>query len=182
MIKTKHVRFLHIYCITESEEINMDINIHITADSALVNALSDIAGALAAVSIAQSGKDGHLPPKTVPEPPKEAPKADAKAAPKAEPKKEELKGETVSPAKAKEINDLMQTGNADEIIDPKTLLKVRALVGEYCKVVGREEGRENIKNWLNENNFAGLTKLTYKGKDTLVAFVEAEVKAKKEVA
>ena len=155
----------------------MDINIHITADNALVNALSDVAGALAAVSIAQSGKDGHLPPKTVPEPPKEAPKADDKPAPKAE-----LKGETVSPAKAKEINDLVQTGNADEIIDPKTLLKVRALVGEYCKVVGRDEGRENIKNWLNENNFAGLTKLTYKGKDALVAFIEAEVKGKKEVA
>lgn len=167
----------------------MDINVrvHFTADSVFANMLSDVTGALAALSIAQSGKDGHVPPKTVPEPPKEAPKAETKPAPKAEPKKEEakkeeLKGEPVSPAKAKEINDLVQTGSADEIIDPKTLLKVRALVGEYCKVVGRDEGRENIKNWLGENNFAGLTKLTYKGKDALVAFIEAEVKGKKEVA
>lgn len=84
----------------------MDINIRISADSALVNALSDIAGALAAVSIAQSGKDGHLPPKTTPAPKAEA-KAPAKEAPKAEPKTEELRGEPVTRQKAKEINDLV---------------------------------------------------------------------------
>ena len=69
----------------------MDINIRISADSALVNALSEMAGALAAVSIAKQVKDGHLPPKTTPAPKVEA-KAPAKEAPKAEPKTEELKG------------------------------------------------------------------------------------------
>ena len=82
----------------------MDINIRISADSALVNALSDIAGALAAVSIANQGKDGHLPPKTTPAPKVEA-KAPAKEAPKAEPKKEAPKADAAKQAAADKASE-----------------------------------------------------------------------------
>lgn len=51
--------------------MSIDINVHISADGALVNALSDIAGCLAAVSIAKTGNtQTPLPEKTV-TPPKE---------------------------------------------------------------------------------------------------------------
>ena len=141
----------------------MDINIRISADSALVNALSDIAGALAAVSIANQGKDGHLPPKTTP-------------APKAEAKTEELKGEPVSAAKAKEINDLMKTGAPDEIIDKSLIKKVRAVVSAYCERIGKDAGHDNVKKWLADKGYGGLSKLTYKGMDEFIAFMENEMK------
>jgi hypothetical protein len=153
----------------------MDINIRISADSALVNALSDIAGALAAVSIAKQGKDGHLPPKTTPAPKVEA-KAPAKEAPKAEPKTEELKGEPVSPAKTKEINDLMKTGAPDEIIDKSLIKKVRAVVSAYCERIGKDAGHDNVKKWLADKGYGGLSKLTYKGMDEFIAFMENEMK------
>ena len=61
----------------------MDINVNVHFDENFVNALSDIAGCLAAVSVANSGNlNAHLPEKTV-----EPPKAPAKPAQKAEPKK-----------------------------------------------------------------------------------------------
>lgn len=51
--------------------MSIDINVHISADGALVNALSDIAGCLAAVSMARTGNtQTPLPEKTV-TPPKE---------------------------------------------------------------------------------------------------------------
>ena len=157
----------------------MDINIRISADSALVNALSDIAGALAAVSIANQGKDGHLPPKTTPAPKAEA-KAPAKEAPKAEAKTEakteELKGEPVSAAKAKEINDLMKTGAPDEIIDKSLIKKVRAVVSAYCERIGKDAGHDNVKKWLADKGYGGLSKLTYKGMDEFIAFMENEMK------
>lgn len=54
--------------------MSMDINIHITADSELIRALSDIAGCMAAISIAKANHtDMVLPDKTAqaPEPPAE---------------------------------------------------------------------------------------------------------------
>ena len=156
--------------------MSMDINIRITADGALVNALSDIAGAIAAVSIANAGKDGQLPPKTV--------QADK---PKAEtvktPAKAELKGEPVSPAKAKEIEALVKdTPSPDDVIDPKVIPKVRAVVAKYCNKVGKDEGHAAVKKWLADNGFGGLSKLTYKGMDAFIAFLEKATEPAEEVA
>jgi hypothetical protein len=156
----------------------MDINIRITADGALVNALSDIAGAIAAVSIANAGKDGHLPPKTVQA---DKPKAEAPKAPKAP--KAELKGEPISPAKAKEIEALVKdTPSPDDIIDPKVIPKVRAVVSKFCTKVGKDEGHAAVKKWLADNGFGGLSKLTYKGMDAFIAFLEKATEPAEEVA
>lgn len=154
--------------------MSMDINIRITADGALVNALSDIAGAIAAVSIANAGKDGHLPPKTVQA---DKPKAEAPKAPKAE-----LKGEPVSPAKAKEIEALVNTPSPDDVIAPKVIPKVRAVVSKYCDKVGKDEGHAAVKKWLTDNGFGGLSKLTYKGMDDFIAFLEKATAPAEEVA
>jgi len=75
--------------------MNIDINVHISADGALVNALSDIAGCLAAVSIARTGNtQTPLPEKTV-----EAP-AEKEAG-------KELKGKAHTPKEEKAINDML---------------------------------------------------------------------------
>jgi len=75
--------------------MNIDINVHISADGALVNALSDIAGCLAAVSIARTGNtQTPLPEKTVEAP---AEKETGK----------ELKGKAHTPKEEKAINDIL---------------------------------------------------------------------------
>lgn len=75
--------------------MSIDINVHISADGALVNALSDIAGCLAAVSIAKTGNtQTPLPEKTV-----EAP-AEKEAG-------KELKGKAHTPKEEKAINDML---------------------------------------------------------------------------
>lgn len=71
--------------------MSIDVNIHISADGALVNALSDIAGCLAAVSIARTGNtQTPLPEKTV-----EAPA------------EKELKGKAHTQKEEKAINDML---------------------------------------------------------------------------
>ena len=75
--------------------MSIDINVHISADGALVNALSDIAGCLAAVSIARTGNtQTPLPEKKV-----EAP-AEKEAG-------KELKGKAHTPKEEKAINDML---------------------------------------------------------------------------
>lgn len=156
----------------------MDINIRISADSALVNALSDIAGALAAVSIAQSGKDGHLPPKTTPAPKAEA-KAPTKEAPKAEPKTEELKGEPVSPAKAKEINDLVKEPEPKkaEAADKPTTEEIEAIrgkAGEFMKA-DKATNQPKIAAWLKENSLKRVGEIETRAQiDSLKALIGGE--------
>lgn len=90
-------------------DFDVNVNIHISADNNFVNALSDIAGCWAAISMAKSGNTAaRLPEKTVtpPERPAEpVKKAEPKKATKAEEKP--LKGEPVTREKAKEINDIV---------------------------------------------------------------------------
>lgn len=75
--------------------MSIDINVHISADRALVNALSDIASCLAAVSIAKTGNtQTPLPEKTVEAP---AEKETGK----------ELKGKAHTPKEEKAINDML---------------------------------------------------------------------------
>lgn len=88
---------------------DVNVNIHISADNNFVNALSDIAGCMAAISLNKSGVPTPLPEKTV-----TPPERHAEPVKKVEPKKKAtkteekpLKGEPVTREKAKEINDLV---------------------------------------------------------------------------
>jgi len=92
--------------------IDINVNVHFSADNNLLNAVSDFAGCLAVISAAGAGNTtARLPEKTVEvthEKPAAAPK-------KAEPKKEKLEGKPVSKAKEKEINDLVNTPNPEPV-------------------------------------------------------------------
>ena len=149
----------------------MDINIRISADSALVNALSDIAGALAAVSIANTGKDGHLPPKTTP-----APKAPAKPAEKAKATKTEekpLTGEPVSPTKAKEINEAIKTPSKEDMDKPTTeeIEAIRGKAGEFMKA-DKATNQPKIAAWLKENSLKRVGEIETRAQiDSLKALI-----------
>ncbi len=132
----------------------MDVNVNVHFDENFVNALSDIAGCLAAVSVANSGNlNAHLPEKTV-----EPPKAPAKPAKKAEPKKDtkaEEKpptGEPVSPAKAKEINEAIKTPSKEDMDKPTTeeIEAIRGKAGEFMKA-DKATNQPKIAAWLKEN-------------------------------
>lgn len=157
--------------------MSMDINIRITADGALVNALSDIAGALAAVSIANAGKDGHLPPKTV-NPPQAPAKAAEKAKATKDTKTEEkpLTGEPVSPAKAKEINDLMKEPEPKkaEAADKPTTEEIEAIrgkAGEFMKA-DKATNQPKIAAWLKENSLKRVGEIETRAQiDSLKALI-----------
>ena len=89
--------------------MDVNLNVHITVDGNFTNALSDIAGCLAAVSMAQAGKtDVRLPEKTVKPPTAPAkPVEKVKATKDTKTEEKELTGEPVTRQKAKEINDLV---------------------------------------------------------------------------
>lgn len=161
--------------------MSIDINVHITADSGLVNAISDFAGCLAVISAAQAGKtDVRLPEKTV-----KSPKAPAKPAEKAKATKDTkaeekpLTGEPVSPAKAKEINDLVkepeskkaeektEAPNPDAQIDKGELPELRKKMRAYTDK--NADGKENIKKWLAEHGAARVSEILNKD---LPAFLE----------
>ncbi|MBR1694225.1 MAG: hypothetical protein IJ709_02330 [Selenomonas sp.] len=154
--------------------MSIDINVHITADSGLVNAISDFAGCLAVISAAQAGNANmHLPEKTV-EPPqapaKPAEKAKATKNTKAEEKP--LTGEPVSSAKAKEINDLVkepkskkaeektEAPNPDAQIDKGELPELRKKMRAYTDK--NADGKENIKKWLAEHGVARVSEILNK--------------------
>ncbi len=136
----------------------MDINVNVKFDDNFVNALSDIAGCLAAVSLAHAGNtDAHLPEKTV-----ELPQAPAEPIKKAEPKKstkkkeEPLSGESVSPAKAKEINDAIKTPSKDEVD-----MKAKRAELKSTMVKASKEGKsEAIKELLHAFGVNRLSQLS----------------------
>lgn len=152
----------------------MDINVNVKFDANFVNALSNIAGCLAAVSMAKAGNtNAHLTEKTVtaPEPP-------AKPAQKAEPKKDTkaeekpLTGAPVSPAKAKEINDLV---NAPEPADDKPTTEeieaIRGKAGEFMKA-DKATNQPKICNWLKENDLKRVGEIKTRAQiDSLKALI-----------
>ncbi|MSV25977.1 conjugal transfer protein TraF [Selenomonas sp. WCA-380-WT-3B 3/] len=116
--------------------MSMDINIHITADSELIRALSDIAGCMAAISIAKADHTDMVPPEKAAKTPEPAKKAESKKNTKA--KEKPLTGEPVSPAKAKEINDLVKEPEPKkaEAADKPTTEEIEAIrgkAGEFMK-------------------------------------------------
>lgn len=152
--------------------MSIDINIHISADSALVNAISDVAGALAAVSIAKTGRTEVALPE--------------KPAKKQEPAP--LAGKPATPKEAKAINDMLSVPapsdpkpNPGDIIDKKLHVSLRKAVATYCQKMGdnaesKQQGKENVRKWLQDRNLQGLSAMTYKDMDEFIAFLEAEAK------
>ena len=157
---------------------DININIRITADSTFVQALSDIAGCLAAVSIAKTGNAQAV----LPQRPASAPTAPAEG-PKGAVKKEAPMGKPATPKEEKAINDMLSVPapsdpkpNPDAVIDKKLLPRLREAAGAYCKRVGDiNEGKEKVRNWLHERNLQGLSTLTYKDMDDFIAFMDDAV-------
>lgn len=174
--------------------MSIDINIRITADSTFVQALSDIAGCLAAVSIAKTGNAQTILPErpaTAPTAPAEGKKGAGAGKDKDPVKKEAPMGTPVTPKENKAINDILSVPapsdpkpSPDEVIDKKLLPGLRDATSAYCKRVGDiNEGKEKVRNWLHERNLQGLSTLTYKDMDDFIAFMgEAVPKEAKESA
>ena len=159
--------------------MSMDINIHITADSELIRALSDIAGCMAAISIDKANHtDMVLPYKTTqtPEPPAElVKKAEPKeGATKAEEKP--LKGEPVTREKAKEINDLVDAPEPKkaEAADKPTTEEIEAIrgkAGEFMKA-DKATNQPKIAAWLKENSLKRVGEIETRAQiDSLKALI-----------
>ena len=153
----------------------MDINVNVHFDENFVNALSDIAGCLAAVSVANSGNlNAHLPEKTV-EPPKAPTKPAKKAEPKKDTKTEEkpLTGEPVSPATAKEINEAIKTPSKEDMDKPTTeeIEAIRGKAGEFMKA-DKATNQPKIAAWLKENNLKRVGEIETRAQiDSLKALI-----------
>ena len=153
----------------------MDINVNVHFDESFVNALSDIAGCLAAVSVANSGNlNAHLPEKTV-EPPKALTKPAKKAEPKKDTKAEEkpLTGEPVSPAKAKKINEAIKTPSKEDMDKPTTeeIEAIRGKAGEFMKA-DKATNQPKIAAWLKENSLKRVGEIETRAQiDSLKALI-----------
>lgn len=156
----------------------MDINVNVHFDENFVNALSDIAGCLAAVSVANSGNvNAHLPEKTV-EPPKAPAKPAEKAKATKDTKTEEkpLTGTPVIPAKAKEINDLVKEPESKkaEAADKPTTEEIEAIrgkAGEFMKA-DKATNQPKIAAWLKENSLKRVGEIETRAQiDSLKALI-----------
>ena len=153
--------------------MSIDINIHISADDQLVNAVSDVAGALAAVAIAKTGHTEVVLP---------AKKTETKTE-----HKEALNSKPHTAKEEKAINDMLSVPapsdpkpNPGDIIDKKLHVSLRKAVATYCQKMGdnaeSKHGKENVRKWLQDRNLQGLSAMTYKDMDDFIAFLEAEAK------
>ena len=153
----------------------MDINVNVHFDENFVNALSDIAGCLAAVSVANSGNlNAHLPEKTV-EPPKAPTKPAKKAEPKKDTKTEEkpLTGEPVTRQKAKEINEAIKTPSKEDMDKPTTeeIEAIRGKAGEFMKA-DKATNQPKIAAWLKENSLKRVGEIETRAQiDSLKALI-----------
>ena len=156
----------------------MDINVNVHFDENFVNALSDIAGCLAAISVANSGNvNAHLMEKTV-KPPQSPTKSAEKAKAAKDTKAEEkpLTGESVSPAKAKEINDLVKEPEPKkaEAADKPTTEEIEAIrgkAGEFMKA-DKATNQPKIAAWLKENSLKRVGEIETRAQiDSLKALI-----------
>ena len=135
----------------------MDINVNVHFDENFVNALSDIAGCLAAVSVANSGNlNAHLPEKTV-EPPKAPTKPAKKAEPKKDTKTEEkpLTGEPVTRQKVKEINEAIKTPSKEDMDMQARRAELKSIMAKATK-----DGKtEAVKALLHDMGVQRLSQL-----------------------
>ncbi|MBO6205098.1 MAG: hypothetical protein J6O13_16370 [Selenomonas sp.] len=156
----------------------MDINVNVHFDESFVNALSDIAGCLAAVSMANAGNaDAHLPEKTVKPPQSPAePVEKAKAAKDTKAEEKPLQGAPVSPAKAKEINDLVKEPESKkaEAADKPTTEEIEAIrgkAGEFMKA-DKATNQPKIAAWLKENSLKRVGEIETRAQiDSLKALI-----------
>lgn len=142
--------------------MSMDINIHITADSELIRALSDIAGCMAAISIAKADHtDMVLPDKTTqaPEPPAE-PAEEAKVTKDTKKAEKPLPGAPVSPKKEKEINEITSVPSqaeektaAEDKPTAKEIEDVRAAAGAFMRK-DKATNQPIIQQWLKDNHLS----------------------------
>ncbi|WP_033169453.1 hypothetical protein [Selenomonas sp. ND2010] len=172
----------------------MDINVNVKFDEKFVNALSGIAGCLAAVSMARAGNtNARLPEKTVgltkeerlkqmeavmfedeERPAELAKKAEPKKATKAEEKP--LKSEPVTREKAKEINDLVKEPEPKkaEAADKPTTEEIEAIrgkAGEFMKA-DKATNQPKIAAWLKENNLKRVGEIETRAQiDSLKALI-----------
>ena len=150
----------------------IDINVHISAEPALVNALEAIANAVAVCKITKLNDLAVGPQSNPPTPKKDKPiestKKAEKPAPEPQAKQEEPKAE------AQEAEPVKPEHNPDDVIAPKLQAKYREMVRTYCEKVGND-GKETVRKWLNDNGFERISQLTYKGADDFTQFLEGEV-------
>jgi hypothetical protein len=170
----------------EVSKLSIDINIHISADDQLVNAISDVAGCLAAMSMAKTGVAAvPLPEKTVSAP---TVPAEKRKEPGEGNDTKEMLGKPMTAKQEKEVNDILSvTAPSDPkpdpnaIIDKKLHVSLRKAVATYCQKMGdnaesKQQGKENVRKWLQDRNLQGLSAMTYKDMDEFIAFLEAEAK------
>lgn len=152
--------------------IDINVNVHFSADSNLLNAVSDFAGCLAVISAAGAGNTtARLPEKTV-EVPQEKPAAAPK---KAEPKKEKLEGKPVSKAKEKEINDLVNTP------DPEPVKKESPAPAEPAPAPVKEEPKNTDDEAAKREKLKELfTKAAVDGKAAQCKALLAELDVKRQ--
>jgi hypothetical protein len=128
--------------------MSIDINVHVTFDSGFINAMSDIAACMAAISITHSNNtEARLPEKTVtaPEPPAEVP---AKAEPKDTKAKEKApQSEPVSPKKAENEADNAPTGKPLTAKEEKAVNDILSVPAPSDAKPGEDEAakREEMK-------------------------------------
>ena len=143
--------------------MSMDINIHITADSELIRALSDIAGCMAAISIAKADRTDMVLPKKAPKAAQE-PAGEPKGAKvdKDDTKKEDkpLPGAPVSPKKEKEINEITSVPSqaeekaaAEDKPTAKEIEDVRAAAGAFMRK-DKATNQPIIQQWLKDNHLS----------------------------
>lgn len=152
--------------------IDINVNVHFSADSNLLNAVSDFAGCLAVISAAGAGNTtARLPEKTV-----EVPQEKLAAAPKkAEPKKEKLEGKPVSKAKEKEINDLVDTP------DPGPVKKESPAPAEPAPAPVKEEPKTTDDEAAKREKLKELfTKAAVEGKAAQCKALLAELDVKRQ--
>lgn len=158
--------------------MEINVNIRLSAEPELTRTLETIANAVAAIKICTMAEDDPDIGKKLSAPVKETKAPEPTKAKKAEPVKvDPAKAETAKeePADDKTAPET-PTNNPNDIVKKTELPKFRELVAAYCNKVGEEQGKANVKKWLTDNGFGGLSKLTYAGADNLVAFLGVEVK------
>ena len=148
--------------------MEINVNIRLSAEPELTRTLETIANAVAAIKICTMAEDDPDVGKKLSAPVKETKAPEPTKTKKAEPAKEEPADDKTAPE--------TPTNNPDDIVKKTELPKFRELVAAYCNKVGEEQGKADVKKWLTDNGFGGLSKLTYAGADNLVAFLGVEVK------
>jgi hypothetical protein len=151
----------------------MDINVNVKFDEKFVNALSDIADCLAAVSMARAGNtNARLPEKTVGLTKEERlkqmeavmfedeerpakPVEKAKAAKDTKTEEKPLTGEPVSPAKAKEINEAIKTPSKEDLDMQAKRAELKSIMAKATK-----DGKtEAVKALLHDMGVQRLSQL-----------------------